>query len=72
MIKLRKMETDDRGSTRRACGGCGKSATHQIVGQTITFNTPSTESVDVCKRCGSRLADAFRKAFPARRKTRRA
>lgn len=56
-IRLREMEKDSEGRTYRACGGCGREATHQIVGQTVVGNKPATESVDLCERCGGSLAN---------------
>ena len=55
MIRVREVGKDEAGRSRRACSGCGKPAVLQVVGQTIVDDNPSSESVDLCKRCAAKL-----------------
>lgn len=60
MIKVREMKRSGvHNSTGHTCDGCGKEATHQIVGQAIDGNTPTSGTLDLCERCGPRVERAL-------------
>ena len=52
MIQVRKLTVNPAtGRTTRACGGCAKNATVQVVGFAVVGDRPSCESIDLCDDC---------------------